>query len=405
MEFFPNTNQAAAYTTQMNSPDRRVDQQTLDPAKKPFENFTGWRRDFWTNQTIAVLSTTFTAIAGPATAPANGAWSLAQIAAPGSSIPMQDRFGQRVTVRQTTNTEVDFAGYEMYRTGNPTGSLRVRIQGVTIDRGVTIPDGVDIAVSADVLASTLLVGSPGGLIGFFFVPGTFLTIGAQYFFILDHDYAQDGFNYVWVRHQNAFLTDGQLYHYGEGQGFDWQNYPGSVDLNQAIANPANDLVSANVVWSINGTVIGVLETSPDITDLVQAQVYMPDYTPDSGIIINLSRGLPTNVGKQMRSNQNVNSPGPVLRITYDDMLTCTRRCSSSMPPSTRILASRYNMPSILCRLFFIFQPSKDSALYRRDYIHNLAKLPSPICLTSHMPRRLRLQFIIRTRRRNDAGSV
>jgi len=318
MEFFPNTNNAAAYTTEMNSPDRRVDQQTLDPVKQPFETFTGWRRDFWTNQTIAVLSTTFTAIAGPATAPANGEWSAAQLIAPGATIPMQNRFGQRVTVRPGPNQEVSFAGYEMFRTGNPAGSLRVRIQGVAFDRGVSIPDGVDIAVSSDVLASTLVVGSPGGLIGFFFAAGTVLTVSADYFFILDHDYAQDAVNYVWVRHQNEFLTNGQLYHFGEGQGFDWQNYPGTVDLNQAIALAANDLLPASIDWPINGTVIGVLETSPDITDLVQAQVYMPDYTPDSGIIINLSRGSDPNVGKQMRSNQNVSSAGPVLRVTYDD---------------------------------------------------------------------------------------
>jgi len=318
MEFVANTTNAAAYTTQMNSPNRNPQQYTHRPIQTPFANFTGWNRDFWTNQTIAVLSTTFTAIAGPATAPANGDWAMAQLVAPAGSIPMQDRFGQRVTVRPGPNQEVSFAGYECFRTGNPAGSLRVRIQGVTIDNGVTIPDGIDIAVSADVLASTLVVGSPGGLIGFFFAGGTVLTVGAQYFFILDHDYAQDGVNYVSVRHQNQFLTDGQLYHFGEGQGLDWQNYPGTVDLNQALTAAAVDILPGGVIWNVGATTAGVLETSPDISALIQAQVYAPNYTPDAGIIISLSRGSDANVGKQMRSNQNVLSPGPVLRVTYDD---------------------------------------------------------------------------------------
>ena len=318
MEFVSNTTNPGIYTNQMNSPKRETEQYTHRPIQEPFKTFTGWQRDVWTNQTIAVLSTTFTAIAGPATAPANGDWSLAQIAAPGSSIPIMDRHGQRVTVRAGPNQAVDFAGYEMFRTGNPAGNLRVRIQGVTIDGGVTVPDGVDIAVSTDVLASTLIVGTPGGLIGFFFPTNPVLVVGAQYFFILDHDYAQDNFNWVNVRHQNQFLTDGQLYHYGEGLGLDWQNYPGTVDLNQALTAVAVDLLPGGVLWPINATLAGALETSPDVTALVQAQVYATNYTPDAGIIISLSRGSDANVGKQMRSNQNALSPGPVLRVTYDD---------------------------------------------------------------------------------------
>ena len=318
MEFISNTTQPANYTAQMNSPNRNLQGYTARPIQTPFINYLGWQRSVWSNQSIAVLSTTFTAIAGPATAPANTARTMAQVSAPGASVPMSDRMGQRVTVRAGPNQEVSFVGYECFRTGNPAGNLRVRIQGVTIDNGVTIPDGVDIAVSADVAANTLVVGSPGGLIGFFYAPGTVLVVGAQYFFILEHDYAQDGFNYVSVREQNQFLTDGQLYHYGEGRGLDWQNYPGTVDLNQALAAPVLDILPGGVLWPINATLAGALETSPDITALVQAQVYAPNYTPDAGIIISLSRGLPTNVGKQMRSNQNALSPGPVLRVTYND---------------------------------------------------------------------------------------
>lgn len=261
MEFRANTNSAAAYTTQMNSPNRNlVDQQTLDPARKPFENFLGWRRSLWSNQSIAVLSTTFTAIAGPATAPANTARTMAQVSAPAAAIPMSDRFGQRVTVRPGPNQEVSFCGYECFRTGNPAGNLRCRIQGVTIDRGVTIPDGVDIAVSADVAANTLVVGSPGGLIGFFFAPGTVLVVGAQYFFILEHDYVQNGVDYISVREQNQFLTDGQLYHYGEGRGFDWQNYPGTVDLNQAIAGAAFDVLPGGRVLACQRNAAGVFRS-------------------------------------------------------------------------------------------------------------------------------------------------
>jgi len=165
---------------------------------------------------------------------------------PGGTIPQNDLLGQRITAG-AGNTTVSFISYQMQRTGNPIGDITCHIQGVTFDRGVNIPDGVDITngTSIPVAASTLSDTSLSGVI-FRFTTDPVLTTGVDYFLVIEVEYPDSFFDFIAIGHLNEFLSDGQLYHYGQGLGHDWQNYPGNIDLFFNLANPGGPFDSADI---------------------------------------------------------------------------------------------------------------------------------------------------------------
>jgi len=314
MEFTPNVSRAGLFTCQMNTPDRAAGAYKQDPVQSPFEITRQWRNDVWTNTTLGVLSTGFTALGGAATAPANSQWILNQLVPLGGTIGQHNKFGQRLTIRNNPPFELSFAVFEGFRTGNPAGDLRLRVQGVTLDRGVSIPDGIDLTVST-IAASSVPLGPAVGSIAFFFDPGNFVVPGQDYFFILECEYVPITNNWITVRTQNQFLTDGQLYHWGDGLGQDWQNFPGDADLMLGLVLAPYG--STDVPWAMDDNTVGVTEVSPDITQLVQDQIDAVNYTIDSGITISLSRAVPSSASRHMASNSNATWPGPILRVTYE----------------------------------------------------------------------------------------
>jgi len=322
------------YRTTMSSPNRALQTQPQDPIQRPFEVFEGRRRDQWTNADVVVLSTTFTTIAAPATGAANQSVALRGMIPFTGTLPNNTRLEQRITAA-AGNTDIASITWRLLRSAvAPVGDVRLRIQGVIVDRGVTVADGVDIAVSNPVVMSSITTAAAGLGVPFTFPGSVSLVAGQQYFLVLDPDpYAAAPFpfsttSFIVSRNYNAFLTDGQLYHYGEGLGFDWQNYPGVVDLNQAVAAATDDIIPGGIQWPVGTVVINQLETSPDISALIQAQVDMPNYTADSGIIITLSRGSASALGRVMCSNYHATNPGPVLRITYEEPVPVVPRVNA-----------------------------------------------------------------------------
>ena len=186
MDVIANSNSAAGtHTSTINAPRRSIGSQLLDPFQTPFEPFTGWRSDRWSNQEIAVVSTTFTFIAQPiGFAVGNTSWEMNLLAVPGSTIANRDLMGQRITAG-SANTTVNFISYQMRRFGNPTGNIICHIQGLTTDREATIPDGIDIAggTSTPVAASTLSNTALSGVI-FFFPANPTLVFGQDYFLVI-----------------------------------------------------------------------------------------------------------------------------------------------------------------------------------------------------------------------------
>ena len=321
MEFTPFATVALPdFNAVMNTPDRfGTDVQGQDPLQLPFDAFEGWRRDTWSNQEIAVVSTTFTFIAQPIGFDVgNREWAMRFLTVPAATLPQNDLMGQRITAG-AGNTTVSFISYQMRRVGTPTGDVICHIQGVTFDRGVNIPDGVDITngTSIPIAASTLSDTALSGVI-FRFTTDPVLVTGVDYFLVIEVEYADSFLDFIAIGHLNEFLSDGQLYHFGQGLGHDWQNFPGNVDLFFNLANPGGPFGSADIDWLIEEVVIGVTETSPDISQLIQDQVSHANYTQDAGIIIALTRSTPTVQNRIMRSNAQIPGPGPILRITYGD---------------------------------------------------------------------------------------
>ncbi len=309
---------AGIHTSTINAPQRSSGSQLLDPFQTPFAPFEGWRRDQWSNQEIAVVSTTFTFIAQPiGFAVGNTFWQMRLLAVAGSSIANRDLMGQKITAG-SANTTVNFISYQMQRFGNPAGNIICHIQGITTDRGVTIPDGIDIAggTSTPVLASTLSNTGLSGVI-FFFPANPTLVFGQDYFLVIEVEYATSVVDFITIGHLNQFLQDGQLYHFGEGLGNDWQNAPGDVDANQwhTLGEPS---VAADTDWDMPQFFTGVTYSTPDITALVQAQINDPGYTADAGIIVAVARTQTDPLLNRIwRSNLFAgNVDGPVLNIGY-----------------------------------------------------------------------------------------
>lgn len=317
MEVTAFTNSAVGtHTPTMNSPKRSTDNYLLLPFQKPFAAFEGWRRDRWSNQEVAILNTSFGIIANPLGIDVgNASWILRQLVVAGATLPTRDKMGQKITILPNANLVLNLGLYQLKRTGNPTGDITCRIQGVTTDHGVEIPDGIDVAVSTPRPASDV---STVSLLGFFFTFPTQPTLveGQDYFMVIEVEYTANGTDYIEAGHRNAFLTDGQLFHYGEGVGNDWQNAPGQVEAWEWHTNVSN-YVGADILWPMPQFFANVTYTSPDISALIQSQVNDPGYEPDAGIIIGINRTTTaTTLSRIWSSNFHATNPGPVLRVTY-----------------------------------------------------------------------------------------
>ena len=299
----------------INTLDRGANTAGVQPMLDPFNVYTGWRRDQWTNWVLPVLSTTFTAIAQPAAGNRNGFWLYRQLIAPGGTLANRQIMAQKATTR-TGNMTIASASLEMYRNGNPNGSVRLRIQGITTDaQGQTIPDGIDVGVSNDLLLSTLPVGQGNAALQAFTFPGPVtLQPLTDYFWVLEGDpaFVANNVDNIGIGHYNAFLTDGQLYHYGDGLGMDWQNYPGTVDFNQGTQIPVPSGLS-DVTWPAPQFITNGFYNSPDLASLVQWQVNQPWYTKDSGIMLIQRTPNSGAINRLWRSAASPNMP----RLTVD----------------------------------------------------------------------------------------
>ena len=316
-----NTSAVGTHTPTMNSPKRSAtaipDEYLLLPFQKPFSPFEGWRKDRWSNQEVALLNTSFQIIANPlGIEVGNASWIIRQLVRPGATLPTREKMGQKITILANANLVLNLGLYQLKRTGNPTGDITCRIQGVTTDHGVEIPDGIDVAVSTPRPASDV---STVSLLGFFFTFPTQPTLveGQDYFMVIEVEYTANNTDYIEAGHRNAFLSDGQLFHFGEGVGNDWQNAPGQVDADQWHNATILESVGADILWPMPQFIVDVTYTSPDISALIQSIVDDPGYEPDAGIIIGISRvTTATNVNRIWSSNTHATNPGPVLRVTF-----------------------------------------------------------------------------------------
>lgn len=321
MEFTPFDTRIGAYSTTMNTPDRAGEIFSHRAVQKPFQLYEGWSQDGWSNMDIDVDGNTGLGIIETSGGVSNASWILKQAIEIGAVSSWRENLAELITWPAAAVTVIGTATLQMIRTGNPAGSMRLQLRDTVFEKFIRVPGPNILAVSDDILVSAVPTApATGSPIAFQFTGADQIDpgVGSEVCLVLDADYSVVSGNYVSTRHQNQFLTIGRQMHFGTGRAADWQNYPGVLELNQALANPGNSIAGEDVIWGIGNYTAGVTETSPDITSLLQAQIDAPNYTIDSGILINLTRGSDSNQGRIMRSGYHNPGPGPILRVTYEE---------------------------------------------------------------------------------------
>lgn len=275
---------SGAVNVPMNTPNRATEKGR--PLIDPFNPYEGWRQTNQENIDMNVRNTINGSEIETSGGSNNVSWILRQITAPGATLPNRERMAQRVvpTTAFTLGNVVLF----MRRANNPVGNITVRVHPMVANQdGTLIPDeNTTLATSDPVAASSIATTPVSGVATTFTFSGAdqiAMSIGVNYAFVIDCEYTANNFDWVLVRAQRQFFTTGLSYHYGEGLGMDWQNYPGSTDL--FTMQLQSGLLATDIVWNLPQFLLNQFYTSPDIAPLIQAQVNQPWYTKDSGILI------------------------------------------------------------------------------------------------------------------------
>lgn len=313
-------NSAPAYTTFLGTPVRGFGQ-----AKAPFNNASqphrGWRADQWSNADMEVRHNNAAGLMIETSGGvSNSQWHYRLLSGFGAPAGEQfrERMGQKFTVPAGTSAErtVSLVTLQMLRsTPAPVGSVRLEIMATAPTLGPTIPDETVIATSAPVLMSTLS-GGAAAPVSFTFTGADLveLTAGSEFAITVRPDvFVGSLFGpFIAMRHQNAFLTAGRLMHFGTGTGLDYQNFPGTVDANQA---SQIGQTAATIAWAVPAFVAGFSAITPDLSTLVQVQVNDPFYTSSRDIIITTGGNTGT-ANRVWRHPTHVVGPGPRLNVTY-----------------------------------------------------------------------------------------
>jgi len=308
-----------AFTGQITAPKRSADNHRLLPMQLPFSEFIGWRTSFWSNTDIDLNDSVGGDIIETSGGVNNRFWQIKQLLRGDNTVPTRELLAQIFTMPTSASNIIGSATLQMARVGTPAGSCRILVQGITLNRGVQEPDGITIATSDDILQSAIPAApSTGSPISFMFTGGDqiALTVGTDYALVFDSDNTIiNNADYVTISHQDQFFVFGRQMHFGGGLGNDWQNYPGTVDANFWHTNDLNFIIS-DIPWVMPRFFTGLTYTSPDITELIQAQIDDSGYVKDAGVIVGINRGAPTANNRVWGSNQHATLPGPILRVTY-----------------------------------------------------------------------------------------
>jgi hypothetical protein len=103
-----------------------------------------------------------------------------------------------------------------------------------------------------------------------------ITAGTQYFMVIrpSQPYTPNALDWIAEHHHNAFGGQNRLRSFGVGMGVDWQNFPGTTDVSRmTLQTPLPDVPWAAPVIPV----VGQVNTTSDITDLVKYQVDLAEY--------------------------------------------------------------------------------------------------------------------------------
>lgn len=236
--------------------------QQLDPrlAWKPPGGFgPSWRHDSWGTFRTRLEDTGGSPFLDVGTS-ANAAWPLRQ------TVGERERLASTFTVAGGP-WSVARAILELQRTGSPSGSMEVAIQGSQSNGfGSQEPDGVDLAVSATVTNAT--IPTTPTLTTFAFSPDVVLSDGVQYWCVLRPSvaYPVNGTDYVSWRQNRAFFNVGGAHYAPNAVRLSRGLYPGHVDVS---LDTAAKEVGTPITWNVPARSIGQTVSTPDLSPLVQ----------------------------------------------------------------------------------------------------------------------------------------
>jgi len=309
---------ATPYTTFLNAPDRDDGSFLRRPLINPTLPFQGWRLEQWGNGAVHVRDTGLATIVDTIGGAITGGWQMRQLDAVGNG-PLgstwRDRLAQGFT--PPVNATLGQIDLTMQRFNNPIGNLRVEIMNGVSDGGVIVPDETVIATS-DLVSLTTIPTTPGVVaVPFSGADQIALTGGTEYFAVIRPDvYAANNIDNVALRYRNAFLTTGRLFHYGTDQDSVWQNFPGIVDLNQAMV-VAPQVLGTPVTWNVQNFVAGFNYNTPDISPVIQAQVNAESYKgSDESVIVTTSGNAGAANRVWCSSSHATPSRRPTLTVTW-----------------------------------------------------------------------------------------
>lgn len=262
-----------------------------------------WRTDTWGTFAADVRNLAAVTIVDTVPGATNAVWGMRQLLA------YRLKIAQQFTVPAGPGDTLGQIRLELIRAGAPPGTLSLEIRA-PLDGN---PEGELLAVSDTVVAAGIPAGPSDVIFTFSGANQIALTGGTTYFVVLKSDlpYPINGVDWIGWRQLRAFLGAGGGRHFGVGNDWDNQNYPGVAD----VFFDATDQVGSDVDWAMPPFVIGVTYTTPDITDIVQAIV--SDQYYQSGGPIGIAFNSLGNPGlRRIAAFDNALRPPAVLRVTY-----------------------------------------------------------------------------------------
>ena len=271
----------------------------------PLRNVFGtrqWRQQFWVANELLLRNPSGNSmgISPVVLASPDNAWALWQenstavgLSGPENTTAMRQRFGTKTTIVNPAGGGgfvLDTCRTILSQNGSitPGTNLFIDITPAKVTfGGVVLPDDDNILATSDPLPATD-VGATNAH-DFFFTGDDRITLplGEIRIAVLraDPEPVIDGFQFISQHSKSTFGQPTQHATYGAGVGWDYQNYPGTADLATAIVNPNNDMADT-VLWSpaIN-PIVGSTHTTPDISQIVQAQVDHPSYEAGGRVLI------------------------------------------------------------------------------------------------------------------------
>lgn len=318
----------------LNTPTRGPAQAT-EPWATPLGHF-GWRRDFWGAWKIDLRNAGMAIIAEspPGAAAANTSWRLwfedatAIDLEPGENVAMRQRLGTLMTPIVAAGGQVLVNCFAtLSRQGNLPAFTVFHVDIYTAENVNGIREPVTLLASSDPRLVTTITVPTQYLMTFSGADQITLPAGVDVFAVAriqPEPATVDPSNGINIHNRRAFLQALEMSHLGAGVGGDWGNHPGAVD---AAFGTTSFSLGTNIVWNPGFPGVGGVETTPDITDLVQVQVDDPAYLEESkngsgGRLLTISQFF-VGIGAagQNRNWGSFNSATvdpPLINITYDD---------------------------------------------------------------------------------------